>query len=47
MLSIPTRAALTRVLASAAGPGPQQTIDVQSGTRCGAFKTFGTWTVTL
>lgn len=34
------------ILATTAGPGPKETIDVQAGSRCSAFKPFGTWTIT-
>ena len=34
-------------LASAPGPGPKKTIDVAAGAKCSAFKSFGTWSVTL
>jgi len=34
------------LLATTAGPGPKKTIDVQAGSKCSAFKPFGTWTTT-
>lgn len=33
-------------LSTSVGIGPKQTIDVAAGTRCSAFKLFGTWTGT-
>jgi hypothetical protein len=36
-----------QLLGSAAGPGPKKTVDVAAGAPCSAFKTFGTWTVTV
>ncbi len=34
-------------LATAVGAGPKKTIDVQAGSKCSAFKPFGTWSKTL
>lgn len=34
------------LLTNSIGTGPRKTIDIQSGTRCSAFKTFGTWNIT-
>ncbi len=34
------------VLSTTAGSGPKQTVDVQGGAACSAFKTFGTWIIT-
>ncbi len=33
-------------LAAAVGSGPKQTVDVQGGAACSAFKSFGTWMIT-
>lgn len=33
-------------LSTSVGSGPKQTVDVQSGAKCSAFKTFGTWNIT-
>jgi len=33
------------VLGTSAGSGPKKTVDVAAGTRCSAFKSFGTWTI--
>jgi hypothetical protein len=35
------------ILATTTGAGPKKTIDLQSGAKCSAFKSFGTWTITL
>ncbi|OGH16502.1 MAG: hypothetical protein A3C30_04920 [Candidatus Levybacteria bacterium RIFCSPHIGHO2_02_FULL_40_18] len=34
------------VLSTAVGIGPKQKIDVQAGSKCSPFKTFGTWSIT-
>jgi hypothetical protein len=34
-------------LATAPGPGPKKTVDVAAGAKCGPYKTFGTWSMTL
>ena len=34
-------------LATTPGPGPKKTIDVAAGAKCSAFKSFGTWSITL
>ncbi len=34
------------VLSTTVGSGPKQTVDVQGGAACSAFKTFGTWMIT-
>ena len=34
-------------LATTAGPGPRQTIDVAAGAKCSPYKTLGTWTTTI
>ncbi len=33
------------VLATTPGPGPKKTIDIAAGAKCGAFKSFGTWSI--
>jgi hypothetical protein len=33
-------------LGTAPGPGPKKTIDVAAGSKCSAFKPFGTWSIT-
>lgn len=34
------------LLSTLPGTGPRRSIDVSAGSRCGAFKPFGTWTIT-
>ena len=34
------------VLSTAVGSGPRKTIDVQAGSPCSSFKSFGTWSIT-
>ncbi len=35
------------LLATSAGSGPRATVDIQAGSKCSTYKTFGTWSMTL